>query len=135
MDQTIAIELKEMPVSRRVCAAPPALLDLTHLRTYTHGDVEFEQEIFGLFAGELPKSMAALEAADTHRTWYMAAHTLKGSALGVGAFALAEAAKSAEAVGCRSHPAAATAIEKLHSAIADVIAEAARLRLLVTTAA
>jgi HPt (histidine-containing phosphotransfer) domain-containing protein len=130
MDQIVATELLAARSPRLASLPVTAILDVAHLRVYTAGDVAFEREIIGLFAGELPKTMASLEAADTPRAWHMAAHTLKGSALGVGAFALADAARAAESLKCRAHPSAAAAIEKLHRAIADVIVEAQRLRLL-----
>ncbi len=74
--------------------APP--LDLAHLRRYTMGDAGLELEILGLFADQLPITIAALKNAASEKEWGMAAHTLKGSARAVGAWPLATIAESAE---------------------------------------
>ena len=103
------------------------ILDLDHLRCFTAGCVEFEREIIGLFAGELPKTLAALEKAETPREWHMAAHTIKGSALGVGACRLAEVARETERADVADR---ALAIMRVKAAIAEVLAEAARLKLI-----
>jgi HPt (histidine-containing phosphotransfer) domain-containing protein len=76
-----------------VSAAP---LDLAHLRRYTMGDAGLELEILGLFADQLPITIAALKNAASQKEWGMAAHTLKGSARAVGAWPLATIAESAE---------------------------------------
>jgi len=49
-----------------------------------------------LFAGELPRTVAALRSAKSERDWKMAAHTLKGSAHAVGAWDVADSAVTAE---------------------------------------
>jgi HPt (histidine-containing phosphotransfer) domain-containing protein len=74
-------------------AAP---IDLVHLRRYTLGDHALEVEILGLFAGQLPITIAALKSASTAKAWGLAAHTLKGSARAVGAWPLATLAERAE---------------------------------------
>jgi HPt (histidine-containing phosphotransfer) domain-containing protein len=74
----------------------PRLIDLEHLRRYTLGDPGLELEILGLFAGQLPITIGALEHATTDKDWGMAAHTLKGSARAVGAWPLAALAEDAE---------------------------------------
>lgn len=76
--------------------AAPWPVDLIHLRRYTMGDQQLEREVLGLFAGELPKTVASLRAAATDRDWKMASHTLKGSARAVGAWHLARVAMIAE---------------------------------------
>jgi HPt (histidine-containing phosphotransfer) domain-containing protein len=60
------------------------------------GDLQLECEVLDLFAGELPKTLAALHAAKTESEWKIATHTLKGSARTVGAWRLASAAAAAE---------------------------------------
>lgn len=72
-------------------------IDHDHLRRYTMGDRQLETEVLDLFAGELPKTIAALRAAQTTSEWKIAAHTLKGSARAVGAWRIASAAVAAEA--------------------------------------
>ena len=60
------------------------------------GDEALEVEILGLFAEQLPITIAALREAETEKAWGIAAHTLKGSARAVGAWALAAIAETAE---------------------------------------
>jgi len=71
-------------------------IDLAHLRRFTMGDEALEVEILGLFAEQLPITIAALREAETEKAWGIAAHTLKGSARAVGAWALAAIAETAE---------------------------------------
>jgi HPt (histidine-containing phosphotransfer) domain-containing protein len=73
-------------------------LDLAHLRRFTMGDEQLELEILGLFAHQLPITIADLNNARTEKEWGMAAHTLKGSARAVGAWSLATAAENAESL-------------------------------------
>jgi HPt (histidine-containing phosphotransfer) domain-containing protein len=73
-----------------------APLDLAHLRRFTMGDEQLELEILGLFANQLPITIADLKNAQSEKEWGMAAHTLKGSARAVGAWSLATVAESAE---------------------------------------
>lgn len=101
------------------------LLDLAHLRRYTGGCEDLEREIIGLFCAAVPGYVAALEQAKTPKDWHMAAHTLKGSALAVGANRLALAAAAAE----KAPLAERAAIAAVTTAVCDVIAELVRLRL------
>lgn len=61
------------------------------------GDATLEREILQLFVDQLPEILARLNGAETVTDWKMAAHTLKGSARAVGAWAVAECASMAEA--------------------------------------
>lgn len=73
-------------------------IDWAHLSRYTMNDKALEQEVLGLFAMEAPRYLAQLQSAGSHKAWIEAAHTLKGSARAVGAWAIAECAQAAEAV-------------------------------------
>lgn len=108
----------------------PQVLDLTHLRRFTMGSVAFEREVVGLFIAELPKSLAALERAQTAYEWHMAAHTLKGLALGIGACRLAQAAREAEQLKYISPAERSDTMARLQLAIRDVVEEASRLSLI-----
>lgn len=82
-------------------------IDWAHLSRYTMNDRALEQEVLGLFAMEAPRYLAQLQSATSHKAWIEAAHTLKGSARAVGAWAIAECAQAAEAVEIsaeREHP-------------------------------
>ncbi|MDO9382913.1 MAG: Hpt domain-containing protein [Hyphomicrobiaceae bacterium] len=71
-------------------------VDLEHLRRFTMGDPDLEQEILGLFADNAPKTLASLADAATAKEWLAAAHSLKGSARAIGAHAVADLAAAAE---------------------------------------
>jgi len=119
------------PVSMAASAVvAPVVLDLKHLRRFTFGSPAFEREIMGLFAAELPKSQAALKTASTAAQWHMAAHTLKGSALGVGAGRLALAAREAEVKSFEDASGRSALLARIEGAITEVVAEAQRLELL-----
>lgn len=115
---------------REAPVRPAPILDLTHLRKYTLGAGDLEREILALFLAELPNTRKALEAASTRSAWHMAAHTLKGSALAVGAGRLAAAGSAAELLQRPSDCDRASAITRVTSAIDEVRAEIVRLRLI-----
>ncbi len=73
-------------------------IDWAHLSRYTMNDRALAHEVLGLFAMEAPRYLAELQSAASHKAWIVAAHTLKGSARAVGAWAIAECALAAEAV-------------------------------------
>ena len=70
-------------------------LDLDHLARMTLGDAELEREVLAMFAEQSQRLVSAMAAlpADAGAL----AHKLKGSARGIGAFAVAEAAAELEA--------------------------------------
>jgi HPt (histidine-containing phosphotransfer) domain-containing protein len=79
-------------------AAP---VDLEHLARYTGGDKTLNAEILKLFDGQVSEMvgqlLSILEQRDA-RKWREVTHTIKGAARGVGAFAMGEAAATAEPV-------------------------------------
>lgn len=94
-------------------------VDLDHLARYTGGEEVINAEVLELFVRQCAQSLirlhAQIEARDA-RTWRDVLHTLKGSALGVGAFSLAEALASAETIDPELAPMqAAAALETLKS--------------------
>ncbi len=93
---------------KSVAGAPPVPepLDLAHLRRFTLGNKHLETEILGLFIAQVPITIATLKQAETDGVWYLAAHTLKGSARAVGARRLALLAAQAERLGGISDPCA-----------------------------
>ena len=74
-------------------------IDHAHLARYTLGNRGLELEVLQLFTGQAPSTLASLAAAGTPKDWHIYAHTLKGSARAVGAWALATAAEEAEKAG------------------------------------
>src|SRR5690606_4356020 len=73
-------------------------IDWAHLSRFTMNDRALEQEVLGLFAMEAPRYLARMQTAPSRKDWIEAAHTLKGSARAVGAWAIAECAQAAEAL-------------------------------------
>lgn len=73
---------------------PPAL-DLDHLSRQTMGDRALEREVLALFLNQLGAIGGRIGDADADERRRLA-HRLKGSACGVGAFALADCAAAIE---------------------------------------
>lgn len=76
-------------------------VDIAHLCRYTGGDAAINAEVLTLFANQstdlLRRLAHAIEARDA-KAWRDIAHSLKGGARGIGAFALADLASEAEDV-------------------------------------
>lgn len=74
------------------------LLDETHLDAQTFGDLDLAREVLDLFRGQAHRlaPVIAGEAGEGDKARCDAAHTLKGSARGIGAFAVAERAEACE---------------------------------------
>ncbi|HUD52166.1 Hpt domain-containing protein [Parvibaculum sp.] len=71
-------------------------LDLVHLSRYTLGNRSLEVELLGLFRAQAGVYVARLQDAANEKEWKDAAHSLKGSARGLGAWALGDIAEEAE---------------------------------------
>jgi hypothetical protein len=65
-------------------------VDFAHLETYAAHDAALIEEVLGLFRQQAELWMPMLDPAAQAEGWRDAAHALKGSALGVGAFAFAD---------------------------------------------
>lgn len=73
-----------------------AAVDYAHLRTQAAGSEDVMREVLQLFIEQTGEVLLALEAASDAKTWKELTHLLKGSARGVGAFAVADEAAAAE---------------------------------------
>jgi HPt (histidine-containing phosphotransfer) domain-containing protein len=85
--------------AERDAARPQPAIDLVHLSRQTLGDHGLEQELLGLFARQAQTIAARLAAparADDGKWRADLAHTLKGSAVAIGAAAVAQAAADYE---------------------------------------
>ncbi|MEI9890866.1 MAG: Hpt domain-containing protein [Caulobacteraceae bacterium] len=71
-------------------------IDFSHLEHYVGGDQAIIREVLGLFSDQARTVLPALDPAGPSEQWRNAAHSLKGSALGIGAMALASACSEAE---------------------------------------
>ncbi len=80
-------------------AAHGTPVDLVHLARHTFGDAELEREVLQLFVTQSRIYLNRLKEARDVEQWRRAAHTIKGSARGIGAWAVAERAQAAELLG------------------------------------
>ena len=104
-------------------SAPPLApverpIDLEHLFRMTLGDHSLEREVLALFdrqAGMLMERIAQAEPGIVAA----AAHTLKGSARGIGAWQVARAADTVEAAAMSSQPNLPKAVSVLAACIAE----------------
>jgi HPt (histidine-containing phosphotransfer) domain-containing protein len=91
-------------------------VDLGHLDRYTGGSRALNEEILRLFEGHCRELLVKMEnfakTADA-KNWREVAHTLKGAARGVGAFALADAAAEAEAADPANAPRAKAVLQTI----------------------
>lgn len=71
------------------------MLDQSHFSMMTGGDGALQSEVAALFRGQAEAWRAAL-TEDAAGEWREAAHRLKGSARGIGFWALGEACEAAE---------------------------------------
>ncbi|MGI9476848.1 MAG: Hpt domain-containing protein [Hyphomicrobiaceae bacterium] len=97
----------------------PEILDRAHLARYTMGDAVLEQEVLGLFIGQVPETVAMLRNSGDAEAWMRAAHTIKGSARAVGAWKLAEAAERAENR-CRQQERWQSLADEIEAAVEEV---------------
>jgi HPt (histidine-containing phosphotransfer) domain-containing protein len=118
--------LSERKSSAEAMPAGPAI-DIAHLARMTLGERSLEREVLALFDRQaemlLPRirdGAPPLAAAS--------AHTLKGSAVGIGAFRVARAAEAVEQAQDNDREAAfAAAINKLAAMLDEAKAEIARM--------
>jgi HPt (histidine-containing phosphotransfer) domain-containing protein len=69
---------------------------------------------------QIPLTLESLKFADTSRDWCVAAHTLKGSASAVGAWAVAGLAIEAERLEFADHDACSAIVGRIEEAAAEV---------------
>ena len=98
-------------------------IDLQHLARMTLGERSLEREVLGLFERQAEMLLPRIRAGGPAVAAAFA-HTLKGSALGIGAWRLARAA---EAVEQAKDAELAAAVDALGTAIAELKLEIARL--------
>ncbi len=75
-----------------------APIDLDHLNRYVFGDAALLAEVLGIFREQVETLAGEMNPSMDSEGWHLAAHTLKGAARGVGAWALGDAAERAEKV-------------------------------------
>jgi HPt (histidine-containing phosphotransfer) domain-containing protein len=113
-------------------SAPPLspgqpAVDLAHLARMTLGEKQLEREVLELFERQADMLLAHMAADDPRRLGALA-HTLAGSASGIGAWKVAEAATALERAAVVPGTAAlaglidhlAAAVAEVHAAIKDM---------------
>ena len=92
------------------------------------GDVALTKEIFGLFKNQVEMWSRQLVADANDENWAAITHSLKGTAIAVGAVKLAEVCENAESlIGERNKPAARqTAVQNLEYRISRTQTEISR---------
>lgn len=73
-------------------------VDLVHLARYTLGNRSLEREVLRMFCTQSSACLQRLKDAQADTDWADAAHTIKGSARGIGAWHVAKIAEVAEAL-------------------------------------
>ena len=94
--------------------APGAVFDAAYLESYTAGDAQIIAEVLALFRQQADGWLARLDAPGDG--WRDLAHTIKGSAKGIGAHVLGEVAGAAEFGDAAQAP-------RVRAALLDVLAE------------
>ena len=118
--------VNDQPLSPAGASAP--VIDTQHLFRMTLGELSLQREVLALFDRQvdmlLPRIRRGAPAVAA-----ASAHTLKGSAVGIGAFKVAHAAEAVEhARGCAVPDAAVTAaVDRLAAVLEEAKAEIARL--------
>jgi HPt (histidine-containing phosphotransfer) domain-containing protein len=100
-----------------------AAIDRGHLAHMTFGDRSLERELLELFDRQAAMLIVRMRAGGPATTASLA-HTLKGSASGIGAGGVAHAAAAAELAAGRMH---SVAIDRLTQAVDDARALIAKL--------
>ncbi len=96
------------------------VLDRAHFDRMTAGDRALQIEVLDLFAQQVANWRARLASGEG---WRDAAHTLKGSARGIGLNALAAACEAAESA---SESQRLTALSEVHRALGAALSELER---------
>jgi HPt (histidine-containing phosphotransfer) domain-containing protein len=111
-----------VPASAPSPAPAEAAIDIAHLGRMTFGEKGLEREVLRLFERQAAMLLARMKDAP-HTELAAFAHTLTGSARGIGAWQVAKAAEAVELVASgRGQPDLAAALVKLTAAINEASA-------------
>jgi HPt (histidine-containing phosphotransfer) domain-containing protein len=98
-------------------------LDFDYLETYADGDMVVVEEVLNLFREQAALWLRVMDPHDPGEGWRDAIHSLKGTALGVGAVALAQACSTAEWVLGDAHMDRTLALIRVRDAVEAVLAD------------
>ena len=116
-------------VERNKAVHPYAVLDRAHLSRMTFNDRSLEKEVLQLFERQAELLMARMRKSAPAAIATLA-HTLKGSAVGIGAGRVAQAAATAEMAATSASDNCHDAIDQLAQAVDEVRAEIAAMQCL-----
>ena len=100
-------------------------VDFGHLEAYAAGDTALIDEVLGMFREQAALWVRLLDPDGPPGGWRDAAHTLKGSALGVGAFTLAKACDTAEIAADAKAGEKSAMLERIRDALDAALADIA----------
>jgi len=105
-----------------------AEIDFDHLKRYVGDDVDLTAEVFGLFKNQVDLWASSINPEIDDDTWYMMAHSLKGTAKAIGAVNFGDICEKAEGlIGDGNRPGARHVIaEKMETAISQIMIEIQR---------
>lgn len=98
-------------------------LDFDYLETYADGDMVVVEEVLNLFREQAALWLRVMDPHDPGEGWRDGVHSLKGTALGVGAVSLAQACSTAEWVLGDAHMDRTLALIGVRDALEAVLAD------------
>lgn len=106
-------------VGRDLAMRSGAPVDLVHLARHTLGNRDLEREVLVLFQRQSACYVRRLKMADNTEEQCAAAHIIKGSSRGIGAWRVADLAEAVEAAYMEGRIDADLLVDHLSSAIED----------------
>lgn len=97
MENTVKLPVEHF--SQLKAQTDPAILNFSHLATYTSGNAALEGELLGLFEVQVEQLVESIMQSNDRTDWKMAVHTLKGGAGGIGAVEVEKACMALEESG------------------------------------
>ena len=98
-------------------------LDFDYLETYADGDMVVVEEVLNLFREQAALWLRVMDPDDPGEGWRDAIHSLKGTALGVGAMSLAQACSTAEELIGGAHMDRTLALIRVRDAVEAVLGD------------
>jgi HPt (histidine-containing phosphotransfer) domain-containing protein len=100
-------------------------VDFAHLERYAGHDQALVDEVLSIFREQAAMWLRLLDPRAAGGAWRDAAHSLKGSALGVGAFALADECEAAELASGANEVERTVALDRIKDALDLALADVA----------
>lgn len=94
--QNLAFAAKVSLMSNEIESEDPPKIDIAHLRRMAGDDESLMLEVLGLFREQGEVWQRLLDPDNETKDWMVGAHTIKGSARGIGAWELGEICAKAE---------------------------------------